>query len=102
LWYFDRYSQKFGIIQESLTNICKHASATEVEINLQTGKNLMLKIIDNGKGFQLEGNTSGFGLHSMSVSEAYRRYRALSVGGNLHIQTAPNTGCEIVAIFPFN
>jgi signal transduction histidine kinase len=85
----------YRIIQEALTNICKHASATEVTINIQTETNLMLRIRDNGKGFQIEQNTTGFGLQSM-------RDRTLAVGGNLNIETVPNGGCKITASFPLN
>jgi signal transduction histidine kinase len=85
----------YRIIQESLTNICKHASATEVKIIIQTTTNLMLIIQDNGKGFQINQNTTGFGLQSM-------RDRTLAVGGNLNIETTPNGGCKIIANFPLN
>jgi signal transduction histidine kinase len=85
----------YRIVQESLTNICKHASATSVQINLQTGTNLILMIRDNGKGFKIDRNTTGFGLQSMSD-------RALAVGGNLDIETVPNGGCKIMASFPLN
>jgi signal transduction histidine kinase len=85
----------YRIIQESLTNICKHASATEVKIIIQTTTNLMLIIQDNGKGFQINQNTTGFGLQSM-------RDRALAIGGNLNIETTPNGGCKIIASFPLN
>jgi signal transduction histidine kinase len=85
----------YRIIQEALTNICKHASATEVTINLKVETNLILIIEDNGKGFQLNQNTTGFGLQSMGD-------RALAVGGNLNIQTVLNGGCKIIASFPLN
>ncbi len=55
----------YRIIQESLTNICKHSSATEVTIKIQIETNLMLIIQDNGKGFKINQNTTGFGLQSM-------------------------------------
>jgi signal transduction histidine kinase len=85
----------YRIIQESLTNICKHASATEVKIIIQTTTNLILIIQDNGKGFHISQNTTGFGLQSMSD-------RTLAVGGNLNIETSPKGGCKIIASFPFN
>jgi signal transduction histidine kinase len=83
----------YRIVQEALTNICKHASAREVKINIHVRTNLMLIIQDNGKGFQINQNTTGFGLQSMSA-------RALTVGGNLNIETAPNDGCKITVSFP--
>ncbi len=85
----------YRIVQESLTNICKHASATEVKINIQTETSLMLIIEDNGKGFEINQNTTGFGLQNMSD-------RALAVGGNLNIQSSLNRGCKIIANFPLN
>jgi signal transduction histidine kinase len=85
----------YRIIQESLTNIYKHASATEVKISIQIKTNLILRIRDNGKGFQIDQNTTGFGLQSM-------RDRAIAVGGNFDIETIPNGGCKIIASFPLN
>jgi signal transduction histidine kinase len=85
----------YRIIQESLTNIYKHASATEVKIKIQIETNLILRIRDNGKGFQIDQNTTGFGLQSMCD-------RALAVGGNFNIETIPNGGCEIIVCFPLN
>jgi signal transduction histidine kinase len=85
----------YRIIQESLTNIYKHASATEVKISIQIETNLILRIRDNGKGFQIGQNTTGFGLQSM-------RDRAIAVGGNFSVETIPNGGCEIIVCFPLN
>jgi signal transduction histidine kinase len=85
----------YRIIQESLTNICKHASATEVKIKIQIETTLMLIIQDNGQGFKINQNTTGFGLQSMCD-------RALAVGGNLNIETTPNGGCKIIVTVPLN
>ncbi|OWY69875.1 two-component sensor histidine kinase [cyanobacterium TDX16] len=86
----------YRIVQEALTNISKYAAATEVKIQLQVTKNhLKLIIVDNGKGFQLSQNTTGFGLQSM-------RDRAQVLGGELNIHTAPNSGCTIVADIPLH
>jgi signal transduction histidine kinase len=86
----------YRIAQEALTNISRHASATEVKIQLQVTKNhLKFTIADNGKGFQLSQNTTGFGLQSM-------RDRAQVLGGELNINTAPNSGCTIVAEIPLH
>ncbi|MEB3217926.1 MAG: sensor histidine kinase [Nostocales cyanobacterium 94392] len=85
----------YRIIQESLTNICKHALATEVTISIQTTTDIRLMIQDNGKGFKINQNTTGFGLQSMCD-------RALAVGGNLNIETTPNGGCKIIVTVPVN
>ncbi|AKG24760.1 sensor histidine kinase [Calothrix sp. 336/3] len=86
----------YRIIQESLTNICKYAQATQVILELMTVDNhILLRIIDNGIGFNLIQNTTGFGLQSM-------RDRALSLGGNIYIDTAPNRGCTIEIKIPLS
>jgi len=84
----------YRIIQESLTNISKYAAATEIKLQLTTTINsLRLRIQDNGRGFDLEQNTTGFGLHSM-------RDRTLGVGGQFNINSAPGCGCEITVDIP--
>lgn len=83
----------YRIVQEALTNIYKYAEATTVEINIFTTKNLHLIIQDNGKGFNLNQNTTGFGLQGMQE-------RALALRGKFEILTSPNTGCKIIADFP--
>ncbi|GGA12503.1 sensor histidine kinase [Okeania sp. KiyG1] len=83
----------YRIVQEALTNIYKYAEATTVEINIFTTKKLHLIIQDNGKGFNLNQNTTGFGLQGMQE-------RALALGGKFEILTSPNTGCKIIADFP--
>ncbi|MBE9129140.1 MULTISPECIES: sensor histidine kinase [unclassified Coleofasciculus] len=83
----------YRIIQESLTNICKYARATEVSIQVWADADLYLSIRDNGRGFHLEQTTTGFGLQGM-------RERALVLGGSFKIVTAPGEGCQIIANFP--
>jgi CheY-like chemotaxis protein len=69
----------YRIVQEALTNICKHAAATTVQIHLsETTIDLSLVIQDNGRGFRLDQNTTGFGLQGM-------RERAVATGGWLDI-----------------
>ncbi|MBW4646200.1 MAG: sensor histidine kinase [Goleter apudmare HA4340-LM2] len=85
----------YRIIQESLTNISKYAEATEVYLELTTtNSEVQLKVQDNGRGFDLKQNTTGFGLQSM-------RDRTLAVGGKLNINSAPGCGCQITVDIPF-
>ncbi|AFZ04278.1 sensor histidine kinase [Calothrix sp. PCC 6303] len=90
----------YRIVQEALTNICKHAEATEVTIQITQNlaiNELRLIVSDNGKGFDLEQNTTGFGLESMR-----ERLTSLTLKGNFQVVTAPNTGCQVIADFPFS
>ncbi|MBW4519291.1 MAG: sensor histidine kinase [Scytolyngbya sp. HA4215-MV1] len=83
----------YRIVQEALTNICKYAAATEVEISLRTYPNFQVIVQDNGKGFDLQQNTTGFGLQGMEE-------RTIALAGRFEINTAPGKGCRIVATFP--
>ncbi|MGJ3251734.1 MAG: sensor histidine kinase [Elainellaceae cyanobacterium] len=83
----------YRILQEALTNICKYSEATAVTIHITTQDDLHIEIWDNGKGFNLEQNLAGFGIQGM-------RERALMLGGELTIITAPNQGCTVTAILP--
>lgn len=78
----------YRIIQESLTNIYKHAKATEVNIQIWTDSQFHLMIQDNGKGFNLTQTTTGFGLQGM-------RERTQALGGTLTITTASGKGCQV-------
>ncbi len=83
----------YRIIQESLTNICKYAIATEVEIIIEAKTDVHLIVRDNGRGFNPNQNTTGFGLQGM-------RERTQVLGGKFKIVTAPAQGCQIIANFP--
>ncbi|MEQ8382251.1 MAG: sensor histidine kinase [Coleofasciculus sp. A1-SPW-01] len=78
----------YRIIQESLTNIYKHAKATEVSIQIWTDSRFHLMIQDNGRGFDVMQNTTGFGLQGM-------RERTQALGGSFTINTAPGQGCQV-------
>ncbi|MEQ8756706.1 MAG: sensor histidine kinase [Coleofasciculus sp. G1-WW12-02] len=79
----------YRIIQESLTNIYKHAKATEVSIRIWTDSRFHLMIQDNGRGFDVTQNTTGFGLQGM-------RERTQALGGHLTINTSPGQGCQVI------
>ncbi len=86
----------YRLIQESLTNICKHAAATEVAIGIhQTTTEIHAIVQDNGKGFDLTHHPAGFGLQGMHE-------RTLALAGELKIKTSPGRGCHIQAIFPWS
>ncbi len=84
----------YRIVQEGLTNIYKHAKATAVQIQIQTTSDgLLLVLQDNGSGFQVDQNRTGFGLQGM-------RERTTALGAQLEITSAPGDGCRITARFP--
>jgi two-component system, NarL family, sensor kinase len=89
----------YRIIQEALTNVEKHSSATEVAINLEEdGSYVMLEISDNGCGFEMakaHGTDAGLGLLHM-------RERASLVGGVFSLTSAPGEGVRITIHAPIN
>ncbi len=78
----------YRIIQEALTNVAKHAEATEVEIQLSKNEEFHLSIKDNGRGFNPETNQKGMGF--IGIKE-----RVQALGGNLDIVAAPEEGARL-------
>ncbi|HEY9769950.1 MAG TPA: sensor histidine kinase [Coleofasciculaceae cyanobacterium] len=86
----------YRIVQEALTNIAKYAQATEVEIKLKVIETkVYLSVQDNGKGFELNQNKTGYGLQGMQE-------RINAVEGCLQIQTSPGAGCRILVEIPLS
>jgi two-component system, sensor histidine kinase and response regulator len=84
----------YRLVQEGLTNICKHAEASAVQIRIQTTiDELLLTLTDNGRGFFSDETIAGYGLQGM-------KERAISLGGQLDIVSEPGSGCRITAKFP--
>lgn len=80
----------FRIVQESLTNIAKHAKANTADINITCFENsLELRIKDNGIGFNTTKPNRGYGL--MGIAE-----RAEALGGELTINSS-SEGTELIA-----
>ena len=92
----DLGSSTFRILQESLTNVTRHAKATRVTIRLeQTPTQLTLEVSDNGVGAPpecLDGTTS-LGVVGM-------RERALACGGQFSISGRANGGTTVLLRVP--
>ena len=82
--------------QEALTNVQRHAKATEVSVDLDCGPQwIELRIRDNGQGFRNTAPSRTHGLRGM-------QHRALSLGGTCVIQSAPGQGTKISFRVPFS
>jgi len=83
--------------QEAIANAVHHASPSRISVVLEyTAKQLMLRVSDNGKGFQPQQRTDAqghFGILGMQE-------RVLSFGGDFRIQSAPGAGTVVEASFP--
>jgi PAS domain S-box-containing protein len=86
----------FRILQETLTNVARHASATRVEVSLDEEQwYVRLRVQDNGRGItesEVNGSRS-FGLLGM-------RERVLLRSGDFSIQGTPGKGTTVVIRMP--
>ena len=92
-------STSFRILQESLTNVARHARASRVAIRLAVVEGeLSLEITDDGVGIApqlLDGGTASLGLVGM-------RERALAAGGELCISGRPTLGTTVLLKVPLH
>jgi signal transduction histidine kinase len=84
----------YRISQESLANIARHSRANLVNIELNyNGENVEMKLDDNGCGFNPSQKPAGVGLRTM-------RERAVMIGGEINIDSAPGKGTQILVRVP--
>ncbi|WP_245312555.1 ATP-binding protein [Bradyrhizobium macuxiense] len=92
------------VVQEALTNVFRHAKATEVAIAIgMTDGHFRLTVSDNGRGLPPNpGRRSGSAV-SIGVGILAMRARLREIGGSLDIQSnrmAPHSGTILCAVFP--
>lgn len=86
----------FRIVQEALTNIARHAEATEASVCIEeNGDSIRLEVRDDGRGFAAVSDKKTFGLLGM-------RERATMLGGNLEIDSQPEQGARITGWLPLH
>lgn len=80
----------YRVAQEALTNVLRHADATQVELSLlRVGPHLVLEVQDDGRGIADTGAArAGTGLLGM-------RDRATLVGGRVELTSAPGRGTTV-------
>ena len=85
----------FRIVQESLTNVVRHAGATRVKVSLTSDEtHLMLTVADNGSG-AAPAARGGLGIGLVSMRE-----RATALGGKFNISAVPGSGTTIEVTLP--
>jgi len=89
-------TQIYRIVQESLTNVARHASATKLDIRLgREGDNIVLKIHDDGRGIsdKEKGDPNSFGILGM-------RERTVVMGGEFTINGIRGKGTTVRVKIP--
>jgi len=86
----------FRIFQEAITNVARHANASQVNITLNQGtKNISLRVKDNGRGVTEKDISDSKSIGLIGMQE-----RALSNGGKLDITGIPGKGTTIILKIP--
>ncbi len=85
----------FRVIQESLTNVSRHAHASQVTVTMRTAEGcIVLAVEDNGVGAGPSGSTlTGFGLRGM-------RERVEHLGGRLVFSSKRGEGTRVLVTIP--
>lgn len=87
----------YRILQEAVTNVARHAAATEVRVTLSRDDgDLVLRVYDNGRGFDAEAAAQGksFGVLGM-------RERAHTLGGRARIERLATGGTLVEIVIPY-
>jgi signal transduction histidine kinase len=80
------------VFKEALHNVQRHAGATRVDVVLcRAGRGWMLRITDDGRGFDLAVASTGHGLASLAS-------RAKRLGGTLTIRSSPTEGTDLLLL----
>jgi signal transduction histidine kinase len=84
----------FRVVQESVTNVVRHAGARHVDIALDYGADVLtVRVEDDGRGAAPDGPQPGNGISGM-------RERTTALGGNLAVGTSPLGGLLVEARLP--
>jgi signal transduction histidine kinase len=80
----------FRIIQESVNNIIRHSGATSIEFEARNEKGkLVVRISDNGKGFDTNAEAGGMGLRNLAS-------RSKMIDAKIRITSSPGKGTTII------
>jgi signal transduction histidine kinase len=84
----------YRLVQEALTNVVKHARASQASVSVQEGGGVIRIVVrDDGEGFDPEASGAGRGLRGM-------RERIELFGGEIEISSSLGEGTEIAATVP--
>lgn len=86
----------YRIVQECLMNIVKHSGATEADLNMMALNNRLffISIIDNGRGFDLNNVSSGFGLTTI-------KERSAVLNAKIMIDSEEGQGTRVILEVPY-
>jgi signal transduction histidine kinase len=84
----------YRVVQEAVNNAVKHAAADDIHVEVRDrGDEIIVRVRDEGRGFDPSRSTSGFGLVGM-------RERVELLGGTLDVESAPGGGTTVAVRLP--
>jgi PAS domain S-box-containing protein len=87
------------VVQESITNVVKHAAAATVRVQLSFEvRRMRLTIADDGRGFIVDPDFGTYGGHWGLLG---MRERASQIRGKLSVSSTPGEGTEILLLLPY-
>jgi signal transduction histidine kinase len=90
----DLDSEILRIVTETLSNALRHAAAQNVDISiLQVGDRWVIRVEDDGTGFDLNAASPGMGMGNLQT-------RVTRLGGDLSVSSQPGSGTEILMTLP--
>jgi len=89
----------YRIVQETLSNVARHAGVGQARVHVQlTPSLLILQIEDQGPGFDVEAKL----LSGAACGLIEMRERTRGAGGELRVESTPGTGTRVTAEFPLH
>jgi len=86
----------FRIIQELVTNVIKHAEASEASVHITNhDESLNIMVEDNGKGFNVKNISKSSGMGISSIDK-----RVENLGGTVTIESEINKGTTVIIDLP--
>lgn len=91
----------FRVLQQSVTNVLRHAEATEIQVRFTfDAEEARLEISDNGKGFRVPGSWIEFVRQGhFGLAGAAERVDAL--GGTFAVESQPQGSTTVRAVIPW-
>jgi signal transduction histidine kinase len=90
----------YRVAQESLTNIAKHAQASQGRLAIRKSiKGIHMEIRDNGRSFRVEQQAGASGKKRLGLLGIQERVRLAN--GTCKVESAPGKGTRVCVFIPF-
>lgn len=97
----DQKTVIYRVIQESLTNVNKHAHASQVDVTIRKFKDgICMEVADNGKSFKADSLNFGKGNGRLGLLGMQERVRL--VNGQFAVKPQPGKGTTVRVVIPFS